>query len=519
MNYKEDYVFWRLANYFIAEQGYRIIQLFENQKELWLEKLENNKNPILRLLRQDLDWSNSMQRDIEFTASNGEKIRKQIGRGELSVVNIYISQFPPVDEYEYRLKSPYIFPNGNKTSVSSVLLTRDQYDSGFKVLSTILEREVSFPIHDTYSEQEVVSEKKAALDSAVKKEKSERAAFANGRPFFTYAFMIIQIAIFLFLEIQGGSTNNTTLIKYGAKYNFYIYDGEWWRFITPIFLHIGLMHLAMNTFSLYYLGTAIEKMYGSFRYLVIYLFAGVTGVIASFLFSQSVSAGASGAIYGCFGALLYFGITYPKLFSRTMGASVIGILVINLIISFTIPGIDEAGHLGGLAGGFLAAGIVQFPKKKKPYLQTLFFVMSCAIVWGSLTYAFSDKVKARDESYILVVQDYVYNENYDEAYNVLKRVEKITKNPPAQFYFSLSIVETRKGMLNDGKGHLQKAIQLEPNFPDAYYYLALICLEEGDLEQAKMNAEKAVELMPEQREYSELVQEINRLLPSFDGGE
>ena len=128
LNYKEDYVFWRLANYFIAEQGYRIIQLFENQKELWLEKLENNKNPILRLLRQDLDWSNSMQRDIEFTASNGEKIRKKIGRGELSVVNIYISQFPPVDEYEYRLKSPYIFPNGNKTSVSSVLLTRDQYD-------------------------------------------------------------------------------------------------------------------------------------------------------------------------------------------------------------------------------------------------------------------------------------------------------------------------------------------------------------------------------------------------------
>jgi rhomboid protease GluP len=508
LNNKEDYIFWRLAYFFISEQDYRIIQLFENQKELWLERLENKKAPIVRLLRQDLDWSNSMQRDIEFTALNGEKVRKQLGRGELSIVNIYITQFPPVDDYEYRLKDPYLFSQGKKTRVNSVLLTSDQYESGFKLLSARLEKEVSFPVYDEYSEEDIEIQKKVALDFSVKKEKAERAIFSNGKPVFTYVFMIIQVAVFLFLEIKGGSTNNITLIKYGAKYNFYLYEGEWWRFFTPIFLHIGFTHLVMNTFSLYFLGAAIERMYGSFRFIIIYFFAGAAGVIASFLFSQSVSAGASGAIYGCFGSLLYFGITYPKLFSRTMGAGVIGILVFNIIISFTIPGIDEAGHLGGLAGGFLAAGIMHFPKKKKPFLQILFLVISSAVIWGSLTYAYSDKVKSRDESYILLVQDYVYNENYEAAYSVLKRYEKITKDLPAQFYFTLAFVEERKNMFIAAKAHYKKAIQLSPNLPEAYFNLAIIYFQENDLEQAKKNVEKALELKPELSEHSDIVNQI-----------
>lgn len=519
MNNREDYIFWRLAVYFITDQGYRIIQLFENQKELWLEKLENKKAPIVRLVRKDLDWSNLMQRDIEFSAANGERIRKQLNRGELNLLNIFISQFPPVDEYEYRLVKPFTYPVGNKTSVRSVLLTSKDYKTGLKLLSEALEREIVFQIEEEYSDQAVQAQKKAALEFAVNKVKAEEAVFSNGKPFFTYIFMVIQAALFLWLELQGGSTDTSTLIKYGAKFNFYIYEGEWWRFFTPIFLHIGFLHLVMNTLSLYYLGTAVERMYGNFRFLFIYLFAGASGFIASFLTSHLVSAGASGAIFGCFGALLYFGMINPKLFSRTMGANVIGILVINMIIGFSIPSIDNAGHLGGLAGGFLAAGIMHFPKKKKPLLQILFFIVSIGIVWGSLAYGFSDEVKAKDESIIMLAQELLKQENYDQAYEVLKRFEGNTNNPPAQFYFSLSFVEIKMSKLADGKDHLQKAIELEPDFPEAYFNLALIFYEEGDLEQAKIHAEKASQLKPEQQEYTNLVQELNRFHQSSDGGE
>ncbi|MFP7297636.1 rhomboid family intramembrane serine protease [Neobacillus niacini] len=520
MNFREDYVFWKMAHFFISEQGYRVIQLFENQKELWLEKLENKKAPILRVVRIDLDWSSSMQRDIELTAANGEQIRKQLGRGELSVVNIYVSQFPPVDDYEFRLNRPFVFPEGNKTSVSSILLAGSQYESGFIALSEKLEREVSFPIQEEYLEQDVISQKKAALDYAIQMSKKEKEIFSNGKTLFTYLFMIIQVAVFLLLELQGGSTNTSTLIKFGAKFNPYIYEGEWWRFITPIFLHIGFLHLAMNTLALYFLGPAVEKIFGNIRFLFIYLFAGISGVIASFIFSPNISAGASGAIFGCFGALLYFALIYPKLFFRTMGPSVITVLIFNLIFGFTVSIVDNAGHLGGLAGGFLAAGILHFPKKKKPFLQTLFLILSVIIIYGSLVYGFQQsKTSGNESSTMMLAQEYIKQENYEQAYDVLTKYAEDAHKPSPEIYFALSFVEIKMNKLEDAKSHLLKVIELDPNLPEAYFNLALLHLEANDLSEAKSNAEKAAELKPSQKEYSDLVQELNRLLPSFDEGE
>nr|WP_263325727.1 rhomboid family intramembrane serine protease [Neobacillus sp. Marseille-Q6967] len=356
------------------------------------------------------------------------------------------------------------------------------------------------------------------LGQDIRKPNKEKVFFSNGNPFVTYIFIIIQVAVFFYLELNGGSTNNSTLIKFGAKFNYFIFEGEWWRFFTPIFLHIGFLHLATNTLSLYYLGTLVERMYGNLRFVIIYLFAGAAGFIASFLYSPSVSAGASGAIFGCFGSLLYFGMVHPKLFSRTIGANVIGILVINLAFGFMVPSIDNAGHLGGLAGGFLGAGMVHFPKKRKPLFQSVFFILSSIIVWVALTYGFSDQVKAKDESHLLLVQDYVNQEKYEEAYRLLKKYEQSSLLPSANFYFTFSFVEIKLGLLTEGKTHLQKAIQLNPNFPEAYYNLALIFYEEGNVEQAKLNAQKAAKLKPKQQEYLNLLQEL-KLIPSSSDGE
>lgn len=511
MNHRERYIYWRLAYSLISDHGYRIIQLFEDQNELWLEKIENKKVPIIRLLLHDLAWSNAMQRDIEFTASNGERVRKQTGKNELNVINIYISEFPPVDDYEYRLSTPFVFPEGNKTTVNSILLAKGELEKGLGCISEWLGAEVHFPVQDTYSEQEVEEMNKAALHHAVKEAKAEKEILFNGKPFFTYAFMTIQIVVFLWLQIHGGSTNNSTLMKYGAKVNQLIYQGEWWRFITPVFIHIGFMHLAMNTLALYFLGVTVERIFGNVRFPFIYLFAGLTGVIASFIFSPNLSAGASGAIYGCFGALLYFGIIYPKLFSRTLGMNLIIVLAINLVFSFTAAGVDNAGHLGGLAGGFLAAGIVHFPNKKKLFLQLLFLIASAAIVGGALIYGFSKSAHSDDEySYLLVAQEYVSQEKYDSAYQVLKESEEKGVTLSEKTYFLLSFVEIKKNLLTDAKAHLQRAIKLEPNFDEAYFNLALINMEQGDLLQAKANAEKAAKLEPDNKQYSDLIQEMKQ---------
>ena len=91
LNNLESYLFWKMAYFLIAEQDYRIVKLSQEQNELWLEKRENKKAQLVRILKYDIDWSNWLQQDIERTALNGERIRKQITRGELQVVNIYLS--------------------------------------------------------------------------------------------------------------------------------------------------------------------------------------------------------------------------------------------------------------------------------------------------------------------------------------------------------------------------------------------------------------------------------------------
>jgi rhomboid protease GluP len=271
----------------------------------------------------------------------------------------------------------------------------------------------------------------------------------------------------------------------------------------------------MNTLALYFLGMTVEKIFGKARFLFIYLFAGVCGVIASFIFSPILSAGASGAIYGCFGALLYFGMIYPKLFSRTMGMNLIIVLVINLVFSFSATGIDNAGHLGGLAGGFLAAGILHFPKKKKWALQLLFVIFSAAIVGGALFYGFN-LTAVHEESAVMTGQEYVNQGKYEQAYKLLKNFEEAAAKPTEKTYLILAFVEYNDNRLPDAKTHLNKALQLDSNLAPAYYLLAWVNLGQNDVKQAKINADKAIKLKPKDQDFINLQDEINRRLSTED---
>jgi rhomboid protease GluP len=129
------------------------------------------------------------------------------------------------------------------------------------------------------------------------------------RPLFTYIFFGFNLLIFLSMALAGGSTNELTLRAFGVKDNAAIANGEWWRFITPIFIHIGMLHLFFNSYALWIVGPQVEKLYGPARFVILYVLTGIAGVYASYYYHpQTISAGASGAIFGLFGVLLVFGI-------------------------------------------------------------------------------------------------------------------------------------------------------------------------------------------------------------------
>ncbi len=142
-------------------------------------------------------------------------------------------------------------------------------------------------------------------------------------------------------------------------------DGQWWRILTGAFLHGGLIHIGVNMMSLYFLGRFIEFALGSWRMLLVYMVSLVASGLGVVYFSAPnvPTVGASGAIFGLFGALFAIGFKLGKPGMDLVRAN-IGILVLNLIITFTVPAISWQAHVAGLLAGFVLTYVVYFPPRR-----------------------------------------------------------------------------------------------------------------------------------------------------------
>lgn len=499
---QETFLTWRLAYELIHNCGYRLIRLNETQNEMWFENSKNKKARMIRLIRSDIDWSNTVVRDKQLAAVQGEKLRKHLMARQLHILNIYISQFPPVDaNREYLQEKISVGPD--KTIIHTVLVTREGQNQAFDEISPLIGKQLNFDMKNEYEPSDIHVMRQGVLSKVAAQHNQERQLFDYSKPFFTYIFMVIQIIVFILMELNGGSTNTETLIKFGAKYNPLILQGEWWRFITPIFLHIGVLHLAMNTLALYYLGTTVEKMYGRSRFLWIYLFSGFFGALASFLFTSSLSAGASGAIFGCFGALLYLGITHPQLFFRTMGMNVLILIGINLVFGFSVPGIDNAGHIGGLIGGFLATGVVHFPKRSKWFRQLFFFILLVIVTLSVFFYGFQQD---HPEVMNAIVQDGIQKGDIEDTYEMVQSYVRDGKGNYVTL-FQLAYLEIQLQKYEDAKQHLLAALEEKPDFHEAHYNIAIIYYIEGNVELAYQHVEQAISYSQEP-EYEEFLQQL-----------
>lgn len=164
----------------------------------------------------------------------------------------------------------------------------------------------------------------------------------------TMALLILTVLIWL-VVLQYPEP----MLLFGLLIPELIRAGEVWRLLTPVFLHVELAHVAFNMVMLYAFGQITERIYGSTRYLFIYLLAGIAGSFVSFLFNDHASLGASGAVLGLFGALLAFGQGHRKAFAATIGLRVNVMVILILVMGFLSPEVNNWGHLGGLLGGWL----------------------------------------------------------------------------------------------------------------------------------------------------------------------
>jgi len=169
----------------------------------------------------------------------------------------------------------------------------------------------------------------------------------------TYSLIAITLVVFLGQFLSVELLQFDWLLEMGAKSGPEILSGEIWRFVTPMFLHVTIPHVLINMYSLYAIGPAVERFFGTARFVAVYLLCGIAGVILSLAFSPYPSAGASGAIFGLLGSLGAFLYLHRGLFGRfglIQLRQIVLVALLNLGLGL-MPGIDNWGHLGGLLAG------------------------------------------------------------------------------------------------------------------------------------------------------------------------
>ncbi|MFL2783954.1 MAG: rhomboid family intramembrane serine protease [Dehalococcoidia bacterium] len=193
----------------------------------------------------------------------------------------------------------------------------------------------------------------------------------ENKPLVVYSILSINLLIWVLTEIIGSSRDPMTLRQFGAITYLDINNGDYWRLFSAIFLHVGAGHLAVNCLSLLIMGGLLEKMVGHSRFAVIYIGAGISGSSFSYLMIPflGVGAGASGAIFGCVGALAGYFIVNRKSMGEMGKQNLNAVLIlagINFAFGYIVPGIDNWAHLGGfIAGAILGIGVV--PRAKSLY--------------------------------------------------------------------------------------------------------------------------------------------------------
>ncbi|WP_165004754.1 MULTISPECIES: rhomboid family intramembrane serine protease [unclassified Enterococcus] len=200
------------------------------------------------------------------------------------------------------------------------------------------------------------------------------------KPIWTYIFLGIQTVVFAAMELFPNLNIPASAGMYGP---YLVYMNEWWRLITPIFIHFGLMHFVMNSLILYFMGIQLEAIYGHWRFFLIYLLSGIMGNVASFAFNNTgiLSGGASTSLFGLFGALFILGFHYkndPAL--QQMVRHFLLFIAMTFIFGLMDTSVDVWGHVGGIVGGLVLGNILGLPRRNADYsvhqriLSTLVFV-------------------------------------------------------------------------------------------------------------------------------------------------
>ena len=351
-----DLLVMNLVHYFITEKNYNPVILHGIEDEIWLENMDNDYK-IVRIVSHYIHNEEQLNYDRFKLDRITKNLKKRTFSFKMPVISIYTNLSDDItlpeekDVLSVNIGSIKEIENKDLTEVFPDIVKKTEHkEKGIDLFMKISE-DIN---KNTY-----------------KKSLKVDRIFSKKVPIITYTIMVICLLVFIAMYIFGnGSQDAQTLLKFGANWDVLTKSSpkEYYRLLTSVFLHIGFIHIIVNMYSLYVIGPQVESFFGKLKYLFIYLFSGICGSMLSLAFTHNtISAGASGAIFGLLGSLLYFGYYYRAYLGNVVKSQIVPIILLNLAIGFILTGIDNAAHIGGLVGGIVASMAVGIPDKSTKF--------------------------------------------------------------------------------------------------------------------------------------------------------
>lgn len=352
---KSDQVMMSLVHYFVTKENYAPINVQGVKDEIWLENL-NGPYRIIRISCNSIINEEQFEFDIFKMKHIMRQIKKKTMSFKINALNICLDLSKKVDE-------------GNIKNIETIRVEdiKDIFNSEIVKSFPSIKNELL----ETDDGLELIINVTNDINEKTEKENEKfNDVFSPKRIIFTNIISLICILMYVIVGIYGNNFFNfdaNVLAKFGANNILLIKNGEMWRLLTCAFLHVGLIHLVVNMYSLRVIGPSVEGLIGKGKFVFIYLISAISASLMSLVFVDSniVSVGASGAIFGLMGALLYFGYHYRLYLNDAIKTQIIPVILFNLIIGFMMPGIDNGAHIGGLIGGYLATMAIGIKNKSE----------------------------------------------------------------------------------------------------------------------------------------------------------
>lgn len=345
---KRDDIVMKLVHYFITEENYKPIVVNGVQNEIWLENMDKD----IKLIRLNVNYIHNNEQfmiDLRKADIIRKSIKKKTYTFSMNLLNLLIDSREEVN----------VEDNDNISTIKVKTITELKKNKLINEYFPNIKEKIATKKSD------IVDMFKMTDDMNSKTEREEKKLsklFQKRISFMTYIIIAINALIY---AIMLQPDIFVYMINTFANYYENVQNGEFYRLVTACFLHINLIHIFFNMYALNIVGPEIERYYGRLKFLCIYIVSGIVGCLFSCLFTTSVSIGASGAIFGMFGALLYFCFNYRATLDGYLRGSLIPLILINLLIGFIVPGIDISAHIGGLIGGFISSMAVGLKTKEK----------------------------------------------------------------------------------------------------------------------------------------------------------